>query len=87
MPSDPNLIALTGAELEDLAFDYFCAAAFGSPEERERLEPSCQAILAEYRRRGLQTMTEGLLIARHEAWQNDGARPLFPLKSASSYIM
>jgi hypothetical protein len=84
MYSDRILVALTDAELDDLAFDHFCSAALGSREERDRLESACQAILEEYRRRGLKTITEGLLTARHEDLRMN---PLLPFESASPYVM
>jgi hypothetical protein len=57
---------LSDHQLEDLAFEQFEIAAFGPQNHREAVESLCVAILAEYRRRGLQTMIEGVLMARHE---------------------
>jgi hypothetical protein len=61
-----DLPALSDDQLEDLAFEFFQLAAFASVENREAVEPSCVAILSEYRRRGLETMIEGLLIGRYD---------------------
>lgn len=66
MAAIESLPALSDAQLEDLAFEFFELAAFGSAENREAAEPSCVAILSEYRRRGLETLIEGLLMARYE---------------------